>query len=78
MLILLTLLLSLFLSLFIIPKKADLRSESLADIFQLTSLPFLTNSTTFLEHRVTPYQDFSNKLYPEMQQLNYQEFVYAQ
>ena len=59
-------------------KEDQLRAHTLSNLQALTKLPFIANSTTFLEHRNTPYKDFSNKLYPEMKLYNYQEFVYAQ
>ena len=59
-------------------KEDQLRAHTLSNIQVLTELSFISNSTTFLEHRNTPYKDFSNKLYPEMKLYNYQEFVYAQ
>ena len=66
-----------FASLFLFAQQQG-KEEDLAITAKLTTLPFIANSTTFLEHRVTPYSDFSHKLYPQMPAYNYQEFVYAQ
>jgi hypothetical protein len=67
-----------FFSLFFLPQKRELHENSIKKLQKLTQLPSLSNSTTFLEHRVALYQDFSNRIYPQMQEHTYREFVYAE
>jgi len=67
-----------FFSLFFLPQKRVLKEQKLYQFEELTQLPSPTNSTTFLEYRVSLYQDFTNKIYPQMQENSYSEFVYAE
>ena len=65
-----------FISLFILPSGEQ--ETKLKQLQELTTLPSLTNSTTFLEHRVAIYKDFSNRIYPSQKEHTYREFVYAE
>ncbi len=62
----------------IVFSKADSkRSASIKSIHLLSRLPSTVNSTSFLEKRVSVYDDFSNRLYPQMSQSTQGSFVYA-
>ena len=62
----------------IVFSKADSqRSASIKSIHLLSRLPSTVNSTSFLEKRISVYDDFSNRLYPQMSQSTQGSFVYA-
>ena len=43
----------------------------------LTQLPGLALSTPYLENRLIYYNDFSNRIFPQMQEYGSMDFVYA-
>ena len=54
------------------------RASSIKNIHLLSTLPSSVNSTSFLEKRVAVYDDFSNRLYPQMSESTQGSFVYVQ
>ncbi len=62
----------------IVFSKADShRATSIKSLHLLSRLPSTVNSTPFLEKRVAIYDDFSNRIYPQMSQSTQGSFVYA-
>lgn len=59
------------------PSSSLKREEAIKNIQTLTTLPWVVNSTPFLEKRIRVYDDFSNRLYPKMNKSTYGNFVYA-
>ncbi len=53
------------------------RASSIKNIHLLSTLPSSVNSTPFLEKRVAIYDDFSNRLYPQMSESTQGSFVYV-
>jgi len=52
-------------------------STPIKDLTSLTKLPGISISTSYLEKRVIYYDDYSNKLYPNMKNYSQMDFVYA-
>ena len=67
-----------FIALFSFSSSNPQRAEAIQNIQTLTTLPSTVNSTPFLEKRVKIYDDFSNRIYPQMSESSYGSFVYAQ
>ncbi len=53
------------------------RASSIKSLHRLSTLPSSVNSTPFLEKRIAVYDDFSNRLYPQMSESTQGSFVYA-
>jgi len=47
------------------------------NITKLTKLPGIALSTSYLQNRIIYYDDYSNKLYPQMKNYSQTDFVYA-
>lgn len=57
----------------------SLEREKQIQIFtQVTKLPHIALSTSSFQKRVLYYDDYSNKLYPQMKQDNKMDYIYAQ
>ncbi len=59
------------------PQGKQEHSQFLSLVTSLTHLPGLALSTSFLERRVSEYQDQSNRLYPQMRYYKEMDYVYA-
>jgi len=68
---------SVFLALIIFTTTDVKRASSIKNIHLLSTLPSSVNSTPFLEKRVAIYDDFSNRLYPQMSESSQGSFVYV-
>jgi hypothetical protein len=66
-----------FLALIIFTNRDLKRANSIKNIHLLSRLPSTVNSTPFLEKRVALYDDFSNRLYPQMSESTGGSFVYV-
>lgn len=53
------------------------REDSINQLTSITKLPGMALSTTYLENRVLYYDDYSNRLYPQMKNNSKTSFVYA-
>jgi len=67
-----------FLALVIFSNRNSSRDDSIQNLHLLSTLPSTVNSTSFLEKRVSVYNDFSNRIYPQMSEYTQESFVYAQ
>jgi hypothetical protein len=65
----------LFFLILLTPDATD-HTRQIAAITSVTQLPGLALSTPFLQNRVIYYDDFSNRLFPELTQQTDVEFVY--
>jgi len=52
------------------------KNQSLIQVSSLTKLPGISLSSSYLENRVTRYEDNSNSFYLGMKKNNYTSFVY--
>jgi hypothetical protein len=55
----------------------DMKNNSVRELTYLTKLPGIALSTTYLQKRVIYYDDYSNKLYPQMKNYSKVNFVYV-
>ena len=53
------------------------REDSINQLTSITKLPGVALSNTYLESRVLYYDDYSNRLYPQMKNSSKTSFVYA-
>jgi len=54
------------------------REKGIKSFTQLTQLPHLALSTSYLQHRILYYNDISNVLYPQMREQHKLDLIYAQ
>ena len=54
-----------------------LHTKQIRAVTVLTHLPAMALSTPYLEKRILYYDDFSNRLFPQMQEYSSMDFVYA-
>ena len=52
-------------------------TKSLEQLSQVAAFPSVALSNSFLEKRITLYDDTSNRLYPEMHNFQKLDFIYA-
>lgn len=53
------------------------RAIEIKNLTKLTKLPGIALSTSYLQNRVIYYEDYSNKLYPQMQKYHKMDYVYV-
>lgn len=53
------------------------RETQLENLTELTKLPGIALSTPYLENRLIYYEDYSNRLYPQMKNYSKMNYVYA-
>jgi len=71
----LSILVSLFVLILMTPHAKE--NKNIKVLTKLTKLPGLAISTSYLEKRVLYYDDYSNKIYPDMKNYSQMDFVYA-
>ncbi len=72
------LLISLFFFLTLHKSTSETRhKQQVQALCELTQLPGIALSTSYLEHRVIYYDDYSNYIYLDMMPYRYMDFVYA-